>query len=166
MSNKTLQTSPASLSDDALRDVLVEMQSALVDMALNSGALAIKTASSALAKTATAIVARVDKTLVSVAAADMPALTGLGTITEDSFNVVMFTVDSSGTVTATGGTEATTLAGVTFPAVPTDEAVLGFIIVNAVGAAFTGGTTALDAGSHVVTYVNTPFPFNPNVEVL
>lgn len=154
------------MSHADLRAALLKLQSLACDLTFNSGALAIKGASSALAKTAAAVVARVDGSLLSLAAADMPALTGLGTITENSFNVVMFTVDSAGAVTATGGTEATTLAGVTFPTVPADEACLGFLIVNAVGATFVGGTTNLDAGSHVVTYVNTAGGFNPNAESL
>lgn len=148
------------------RGWLEKFQITLGNLALNSGALAIKTSSSAVAKTANTVTFIIDGKLYQKAAGDMPALTGLGAIAAGSFNVVAFTVNAAGTLTAHGGTAATTLAGVTLPSLPDDEACIGFVIVNAVGATFTGGTTALDAGSHVVTYVNTPFPFNLGEQTL
>lgn len=163
---KSIQKALAGLSNATFRAVLLKLQSFAYDMACNSGGLAIKTAGSALVKTVNAVVCMVEGGLVSVAAADMPALTGLGTLASGEKNVVVFVSDSAGTVSNLYGTKSTTLAGIVFPTITADRAVLGFVTIQATGASFIGGTTALDAGSHVVTYVNTPYPFNPNVGTL
>lgn len=120
----------------------------------NSAGLAIKAGSSALAKSVNTIYYWLNGVLYTKAAADMAALTGIN-IANGSKNVVAFCIDSAGTLTAVAGTAATTLAGIVPPTIPNNVAVIGWILIdNGTGSTFTGGTTALDAASLTVTYVN------------
>jgi hypothetical protein len=128
---------------------------------LNSAALAIKTASSALAKSANIVTAIVNGVLVQKAASDMPALTGLN-IANGSFGAVVFAVDVGGNLTAYF-TNTGALANLVMPPIPTNVAVIGQLVIqNGTGSAFTGGTTALDTASLTVTYINQVGPFYPN----
>lgn len=147
-----------------LRNVLshlVDRQSARM---LSSAGLAIKAGSSALAKAGSACYALADGTLLKIAAnTDMPALSG--TVTNATFNVFCFFIDSGGTVTSAMGTvNASTIGGVKFPPVPMQKAFIGFIIINPTGTGdFTGGTTALDDGTVTpnAVYVNNTSGFDP-----
>ena len=125
----------------------------------NSGALAISTGGAATAKTASDVYYTIGGKLYKLAAATLTALSG--TVTAAYFNVFVFAVDSDGNVSCTMGTEATTLAEVAFPATPSDEAVIGYIIINPLGTGnFVGGTTALDDGTVTPTavYINATAP--------
>ena len=136
-------------------------------MIFNTGGLAIKAGASAVVKTVNAVYGRINSVLFTKAAADMAALAG--TVTNAKFNVFVFTVNAAGTLATTMGTEGATLAAVVFPAIPADSVVIGFVIINPTGTGnFVGGTTALDNATVVpnAVYVNTPFPFNTNVETL
>lgn len=143
------------------------IQRALSAFTFNSAGLAIKQASSALAKAGTAFHSIIDGTTVTKAAnTDMAALTGDAVPTTQK-NVYVFTVNASGTLATRAGKAATTLAGIVFPEIPDGEAIIGFILVeNATGSDFTPGTTALDTASLTVTYVNTPYPWLPNLHNL
>src|ERR1044072_1343041 len=146
---------------------LDKLQRRQCNMVFNTAGLAIKTGGSAIVKTVSTINAIIDGVLVSKAAADCAAL--VGTVTNAKFNVFVFTVNASGTLTTYAGTQATTRAGVVWPTITDGEAVVGFIEVNPTGTGdFVGGTTALDDGTVVpnVVYVNTPFPFIPGMENL
>jgi hypothetical protein len=119
---------------------------------LNKPVIAIKTSSSALAKLTNAAVAKVNGTLVRIAAADLPALTTAASLANGEKNVVLFVTDSAGTVTNLYGTKSTTYAGIAFPTVDlTTKTLLGGILITA-AATFTGGTTALDAANITVDY--------------
>ena len=61
----------------ALRTILSAIGDRLSSQIFNTGGLAIKTGGSALAKTVSTVIAMAGGVYVSVAAADMPALTGL-----------------------------------------------------------------------------------------
>jgi len=129
---------------------------------LVTGGLAIKAGGSVLAKTVNTVYGFVDGVLFTKAAADSAALAG--TVSNAAFNVFVFSCEVDGTMVTTMGTEGATLAAVVFPAVPTDAAVLGFVVINPTGTGdFVGGTTDLDDATVVPTaaYVNTPFPYNP-----
>ena len=145
-----------------LRKVLLGALNPLRNVLLGSGALAIKTGSSALAKTASNVTYLLGGKLATLAAGDMAALSG--TVANAAFNVFVFSTDLGGTAVTRMGLAGATLAAVEFPTVPDDEATLGFVIINPTGTGdFVGGTTALDDGTVVPTasYVNTPYPFNP-----
>jgi len=160
---KTLSTS-FTLSDAAMRSALGEIQASLVDRVLTSAGLAIGTSSKAKVKIVNDTYCYVDGVIVKVAAATEVALSG--TVTADKFNVYVLTVNSSGTVTATMGTEGADLAHIVMPAVPTDQAMIGFVIINPTGTGnFVGGTTELDDATVVpnAVYVNANMGFNPNV---
>lgn len=133
------------------------------NIATNSAGLAIKTSSSALAKTANAILCKIDGNLVaSIAAGDLPALTGINIATAYT-NAITVSVNASGTFALTAGTAQLTsglTSGTIFPMsalaqVPAGQALVGYIVIkNATGSTFTGGTTALDASNLTVTYIN------------
>lgn len=106
--------------------------------------------------------AMVDNILVAKAPAE---ITLAGTITNLYYNVWVLTMTSGGTVTATAGTQALTLATVVFPTIPADSCVLGFVIVHPSGTGdFVGGTTALDDATVVpnAVFINTPRSFGSN----
>ena len=144
---------------------LDKLQRRQCNLVFNSAGLAIKTGGSALAKSVNTITFVIDGVIAQKAAADMAALSGT-TIADGSKNVYVFTVNASGTLTTYAGTQATTIAGILWPTITDGEAVVGFIIVSTSGAIFVPGTTALDAGTATVTYVNTPFSFIPGMETL
>ena len=156
---------PNTLKDlDGLFD---KIQRSQLDTLLVSGALAIKAALSALAKTANAIYFQVGSKIFTKAAGDMAALSG--TVTNAKFNVFVFTVKSDGTLTTRMGTEASTLGGITFPTVPDGEVVIGFVIINPTGTGnFVGGTTSLDDATVVpnAVYINTPGGFDTFTEAI
>ena len=163
---KSLRTTEATANQN-LRDVLESLQTNACDFVLNTGGLAIKSATSALAKTVNTIYAKINGALVKKTAADMAALSG--TVTNAKFNVFVFTMNASGTLTTTMGTEGATIGAVVFPAVPASQVVIGFVIINPTGTGnFVGGTTNLDDATVVpnAVYVDTPYPFNSNAETL
>jgi hypothetical protein len=129
-----------------------------------SAGLVIKTGGSAVVKGGSAFVYAANGVLVSKAAnTDMAALSG--TVADSKFNVFCFFGDSAGTLTSSMGTEAATLAAVVWPTIPANKAMIGFIIVATSGASFIGGTTALDAGTVTVTYVNTTGSVDPKYSI-
>lgn len=116
----------------------------------STAGLVIKAGGSALAKSgATAAYAIANGVLQKIAAAtDMAALSG--TVTNATFNVFCFFIDSAGVITSAIGTQGATLAAVIFPQFPTQKALIGYIIINPTGTGdFVGGTTALDDGTVV-----------------
>lgn len=122
---------------------------------LNSGGLAINGAGLLVAKTSNTIDYIVAGVLATAAAAALPTL--VGTITQNNFGGWAFTIDVGGTTRARFLNQAATLAGVTMPAIPVTETILGYVRLNPTTANFVGGTTALDAASTNAIYVNTPF---------
>lgn len=132
--------------------------------ALNSGALAIKTASSPLAKTVNVITAVINGVLVQKAAADCPALTGYN-LTANQFGLVIITLDAAGNFTNYYGTPSTVLGNVTIPPVPAvspnnqPQCPIGVLVLANGASAFTGNTTALDAIT--TTYINIVGPDVP-----
>jgi hypothetical protein len=147
--------------------LLDKIQRALLDKLLNSGGLAIKAGSSALAKTVNAIYFQIGDKIYTLAAGDMAALSG--TVLTTKYNVFVFTVNSAGTLATRMGTEAATLGGLTFPTIPDGEVVIGFVIIHPTGTgSFVGGTTALDDGTVVpnAVYANTPLVFHPEINTL
>lgn len=153
------QTEYSTLFDKLQREASTKL--------LVSGGLAIKTGGSALAKTAATAYFMIDGKVASKAAADMAALAG--TVTNAKFNVFVFTVNAAGTLKTTMGTEAATLAAVTFPAITDGEVALGFVIINPTGTGnFVGGTTALDDATVApnAVYVNTLGGFLPELSTL
>lgn len=144
-----------------LLTVLKALGDRLSTQPIRTAGLVIKAGGGVLAKIGAAdFYASVNGILVKIAAAvDMPALTGL-TITANSFNVVCFFVDSAGTVTASFGTEGTTLALVKWPVFPENKALVGALIITH-NATFTGNTTPLDTATTV--YISPVGAFDPTV---
>jgi len=158
---KTISNGVYTSSQDIL-NALEQLQTNACDMLLNTGGLAIGSSSKAAVKIANTVYAMIDGALVKKTTAEV-ALSG--TVTNAKFNVYVLSMDASGTVTASMGTEGATIGAVVFPTVPDDEVVLGFVIVNPTGTGnFVGGTTELDDATVApnAVYVNTPYPFNLN----
>jgi len=77
---------------------------------------------------------------------DFVDLTGFD-VTDGKTNKCLLCVDSSGDDQIVVGTEASTAAGVTIPAIPASYAVFAILTVTMDGGDFTGGTTGLDDGN-------------------
>lgn len=139
---------------ESLRALLNSIYDRLSSVSLTSAALAGTAVT--VPSTGAAWVASINGILVQKATSTaMPAL--VGTVTNAKFNVYAFFVNSAGTVVSAMGTEAATLAGVVFPPIPVNQAVLGFIVVNPTGTGnFVGGTTNLNDVTVVpnVVFVN------------
>ncbi len=159
---KTITQGNGGLSNADMRASLLKLQTNAVDLVLSSAGLAIKGAASAIVKSVNAINAVIDGVVVAKAAADMAAL--VGTIATTKKGLFVFTLQADGTLKTTAGTlTGAALSDLVFPTIPAGEVVIGFIIVeNGTAGNFVGGTTALDTALLTITYVNTPFPFNPN----
>lgn len=155
---------PNSLSEfEALFD---KLQRVACNQLLKTGGLVIKAGSSALAKFANTLYVVVDGVLVKKTTADCAAFAG--TLPTTGKAVWVFTIDAAGVLhTRRSNLDATTLAAIVFPTIPTGEVVYGFALVeNATGSDFVGGTTALDVGSLTVTYFDTVGPFLPELATL
>jgi len=139
--------------------------SAYNNTVVQPASLAINAGTAVFAKTTNAAFFLVKGVLVKVAAAAaMPVLTGVS-IPNGSKQIVGFTITSDGTLARIDGNVATTVAGLVFPVPANDSSVVvGYLIIeNGTGSTFTGNTTALDAGSLTVTYVNSTgstYPLN------
>jgi hypothetical protein len=130
---------------------------------LTAGVIVIKAGGSALAKLTNAAVAFLNGGIVSVAAADLPALTSFN-IPKAAFGVVLFVADAAGTVTklyvsdassfsTVSGARGSTAALAVWPKVPADKICLGGILIGAKSdTAFTGGSTALDASGYTFVF--------------
>jgi hypothetical protein len=151
---------------DEMADLFDKLQRPLSAFCLNSAGLAIGTSSKKDVKIANTTYAYIEGALVAKTTAEINLS---GTVTADMFNVFVLSMDSAGAVTATMGTEAATLGGVTFPDLPDGSAMIGFVIINPTGTGnFVGDTTDLDDGTVVpnAVYINTPYPFLPGMETL
>lgn len=163
---KILLGIPSVTARKALDKLFTPVADRLRSQALSSAGLVIKTGGSALVKTGAAVTyVMADGVLVKIAAAtDMPAFAG--TVTNAKFNVFVYTVDKAGTITATMGVEAASLALVRFPEIPVNVARLGATIINPTGTGnFVGGTTAIDDATVVpnAAYLNFIGAVDPNI---
>lgn len=129
---------------DEMIELFDKLQRAVTCVNLVAGGVGIKTGSgSPTAAFADPLYYVVDGVPCTLAAADCAALSG--TVTNAKFNVFVFTVEADGTLHTRMGTEAASLAAVTWPTIPDGEVVFGFVIVNPTGTGnFVGGTTDLD----------------------
>lgn len=160
-------TKGVNTSDQTLINAFTKLQKALDNYNLTSGALAIKAGGSPLAKTASVVQFKINNKIYSKAAGDMAALSG--TVTNALFNIFAFYVDAAGAVTTLMGTEGATLGAVVFPTTVAGTVLIGFVTINPTGTGdFVGGTDDLDDATIVPTavYVNTPYPFDPDVNAL
>lgn len=121
------------------------------------GNVALTTPNLTVATTTTKIKSQADYygfvggVLVKKATTDnLITLTTSANTTNALFNVVVFTIDSSGTITNRYGTQGATLAAITWPTLPSDEALFGILLLNPTGTGnFVGGTTAVNDGTVV-----------------
>ena len=99
---------------------------------------------SAVAEAQNAFYALVQGTLLLKAAGqNMPAIAG--TVTNATFGLFVWVIDSAGTITQLTLVTGATLAALVFPEVPAGKALIGFLVVNPTGTGnFVGGTTNLD----------------------
>lgn len=147
--SRYLANIPSSIENNAIGPVLRAVADRLSSQIFNTGGLAIKAGGSALAKTVNTVKLVAGGTYVSLAAADMPALTGLN-IGAGKYNVAVFYCDAAGTTSVRFGTEGATAALVKFPDTPEGKAIIGFLLIT-YASAFTGGTTPLDTATTVYT---------------
>jgi hypothetical protein len=164
--NKAMPIAAKVMLGDVLADLIAQYNALQADVtalstALNTSiiipaTLAIKAGSSAIVKTSTLLVAKVDGTAVSKAAnTDMSAIAG--TIADGSAAAWDFYIDDAGTITTSAKTADAASAAdalALLPAVPAGQVRIGSVAVATAGATFVGGTTALDAGTATATYYN------------
>lgn len=107
-------------------------------------------------KTTAATDFMIGELLYSKAATDNIAVDACSVQADLTSCLYLITINASGTVKTTKGTEQKTGSGLPllWPAVPANEAVLGAIKVATSGATFTAGTTDLGAGTVTDTYYN------------
>lgn len=154
-----------TLCDSMLRSALDEIQRNFVDYCLTSAGLVIGSSDAKKIKIANTIYASIGGSLVKKTTAEI-TLTAANNVANAKFNVIVLSMNASGTVTPTNGTEAATLGAVVFPTVPDNEAVIGFVIINPTGTGgFVGGTTELADATVApnAVYFNTTAPFNMNI---
>lgn len=157
----------AAIPDVAARTALRRVLGAAIDrlssQPLISAGLVINAAGAAFAKTGpVAFYASVTGKLVTLPAGTaLPALTGVA-IPAGFFGIVAFFVDSAGGLSMTAGTPATMLSGAAWPDFPPGKALIGALLITGPGA-FTGGTTALDAGT--TAYLSPVGAFDPSALV-
>jgi hypothetical protein len=123
---------------------------------LSSGGLAIGSVSVKAVKVANSPYALVGGVLVPITGAEV-ALTGI-TVADGASNAIGIFVNAAGTLSAVAGTPAATVAGIVLPQANATRALLGYVIITSTGAAFTGGTTDLNAGTVAAVYLNTVGP--------
>lgn len=156
----SIATDPAAGSNAHVRAIWQKLQYLLTTFLFKTGGLAIKTGGSALAKFANTLYYMIGGNLYKKTTADCAALSG--TVTNAKFNVFVFYIDASGTLTTSMGTEGATLADVVFPAFdPSTKCMIGYVIINPTGTGnFVGGTTPLDDATVVpnAVYIDTPYP--------
>ena len=157
--SQTLAGVPGDQARTNLSNLLRPIADRLSSQITSTGGLAIKTGGSALAKTANIVTYVAGGVHGSLAAADMPALTGLN-ISAGYYNVAVFYVNSAGTTSVKFSVQGSTAALVKFPTPPEGAACIGYLLIT-YASAFTGGTTALDTATTV--YVNTVGPFDPSI---
>src|SRR5437764_599658 len=102
-----------------------KIQRSLSTFLLNTAALAIGSSNKPKVKIVNTIYAYIEGVLVKKTTAEIVLS---GTITNAKFNVYVLSINSAGTVTASMGTEASTLGGVVFPTLPDGDAMIGFVI--------------------------------------
>lgn len=128
--------------------VLEKVYKRLGNVALTTPTLAVATTTTKI-KSTTDYYGFVGGVLVKKAATDnLITLTTAANTTNALFNVVVFTINSSGTITNRYGTQGASLAAMTWPVMPADEAVFGILLLNPTGTGnFVGGTTAVNDGT-------------------
>lgn len=157
---------PDPLTAGAMSAVLRAIGDRLSSQTINTAALRIKggSASPIVQTNAVSLYVVNGKLVTKATTTDLPAL--VGTVTNAKFNVFAFFINQAGTMSTAIGGESSTLAGVRFPSIPENSAVIGFVIINPTGTGnFVGGTTNLDDATVVPNAVfgNTIGAFDPSV---
>ena len=135
----------------------INIKTALKNLCLNSGAIAIATDTTKVKSTAT-INYLIDGVFYAKAATDdLWTLTGF-TCPLSMYNKCMLCLDASGDPQIVPGTAAAAAADVVIPAIPAAWSVVGYVqVLQSAGGAFTGGTTGLDDATTTDTYVDMGF---------
>ncbi len=148
---------------NALRPILNAIADRLASQAFNAGTLAIATTTQHVKTTAT-VKAVAGGRHVALAGADpIYSLVAGNSVAINKFNVLCLYVDSAGVVSAKMGTEAGTLAAVTYPTPDVGKALFGIVTISAGANVFTGGTTALTGGTVTVTYTDVIGAVDPSI---
>lgn len=161
---QNLAAVPGQLLQIAVRRIAGPLWDRQTSRMLNTAALVIHGSAGTVPKTgANDCYALANGVMRKITAAtDMPVL--VGTVTNATFNVFCFFIDSAGVVTSQIGIAGTTLLKVKFPQLPQKKAWIGFVIINPTGTGdFVGGTTALDDATVVpnAAYVSLVAGFDP-----
>jgi hypothetical protein len=91
-----------------------------------------------------------------------------GTVVNATFNVFLYLVNASGTLSTKIGLPGATLAAVRFPEIPEGLTVIGFTIINPTGTGdFVGGTTNFNDATVVpnAVHISIVGEFDPSIKV-
>ena len=153
----------ASKDQAALRPLLNALADRLASQAFNAGSLAIATTTQHVKTTATVKLVAGGRHVALGAADPIYSLVAANSVAINKFNVLCLYSDSAGTVSAKMGTEAATLAAVTYPTPDVGKALFGIVTISAGANVFTGGTTALTGGTVTVTYTDVIGAVDPSI---
>ena len=164
-----------SLSDKTgmkdLTKLLEGVMSALSSRTIDTPVLAIGSSSTAKVLITNAVLVFVNGKIVLVPASTTAGTEAplTGTIADGYINMYGIYVDAAGTLSSALGTPtliANGIGGVIPPPTPLKKTCLGYVTVSTTGAAFTGGTTALSAGTATDLYYNVAGPCDPSAVIL
>ena len=127
--------------------------------------LAISAAAAATIKTTNAVNVKIDGVVSTIAAATLAALTTALNVAAASTAVIGVYVNAAGTATYSLSNvvlNTAIAANTIFPTTTTvpqevpGKALIGWVVVKATTTLFTAGTTAFDAATYTVTYIDKP----------
>ena len=170
---ENLQTLLAKIADPNDGKLLLLALKGLYDQARNTllnhaGLVITATAGTKTAKTGASVTyGTVKGQLFTIAAGvDMPEPAGV--VADGTSNVFCFFANKAGALltaadmTVIMGTAGATIDLIRFPKIPEGRTMIGFILVTAAGAAFTGGVTALGAANITTVYCSPDGNFDPS----
>lgn len=163
--NKMADVNDGKLLLAALRGLYDQSRNTILN---HAGLVITATAGTKTAKTGAAVTyGTVKGQLFTIAAGvDMPEPAGV--VADGTSNVFCFFANKAGAsitaadMTVLMGTAGATIDLIRFPKFPEGKTLIGFIMVTADGAAFTGGTTALGAANITTVYVSPDGNFDPS----
>ena len=142
--------------------LLSPVDNALANRAINTPGIVIGSASAAKVKIGNATACMINGKLVLIAGQEVAFTATTDDIADGYINVFLVTVNAAGTVALEGGQAALIASGaaaVVLPEVAANKAVIGFMTVSTLAAAFDASTTLLSAGTVTDLYYDNVGPW-------
>lgn len=154
---KTFADEQKAVIDELHDNSTINIKTAFMNMCLGDAGIAMSVGTPEAVKTTAAVDYLIDGVFYSLGATDpFWDLTGFD-VSDGYVNKCLLCVDAAGNDQIVAGTEALAAADVVLGTIPAAYSVVGMLQVASAGAAFTGGTTALSAGTVTDTYFDMAF---------